>query len=205
MTETLTEEEAALYDRQLRLWGVEAQQRLRRASILLIGFTATQSEICKNVVLAGVKTVTINDTVLCSLKDTGSHLFLTSASVGRNRASESLEKIRMLNPNVEVHVTTLPMDEIDLDPYNLICVSGIPLPKLTELSQKAYETNKSFFICDSQGYFAYMFQDVGDFFKWEKNGKLQTSAPGVRLGNALEAPLRVRSHPIFVALRCIFL
>lgn len=80
----LTEEEAALYDRQLRLWGVEAQQRLGKANVLLLGFTAVQSEICKNIVLAGVRSVTINDTETCSVADTAAHLFLTHDSIGKN-------------------------------------------------------------------------------------------------------------------------
>jgi ubiquitin-like 1-activating enzyme E1 A len=80
----LTAEEAALYDRQLRLWGVEAQQRLGQAKVLLIGFTAVQSEICKNIVLAGVRTVTINDTHECTLEDTEAHLFLTHDCLGQN-------------------------------------------------------------------------------------------------------------------------
>lgn len=80
----LTAEEAALYDRQLRLWGVEAQQRLGQAKVLLIGFTAVQSEICKNIVLAGVRSVTINDTQDCTIEDTGAHLFLTQECVGKN-------------------------------------------------------------------------------------------------------------------------
>lgn len=37
----ITCEEAKLYDRQIRLWGVEAQKNLRAADILVIGLSGT--------------------------------------------------------------------------------------------------------------------------------------------------------------------
>jgi ubiquitin-like 1-activating enzyme E1 A len=52
----LTGEEAALYDRQIRLWGLDAQRRLAGASVLIAGATASllAQELAKNLVLAGI-------------------------------------------------------------------------------------------------------------------------------------------------------
>ncbi|KAG8753733.1 hypothetical protein FRC14_005770 [Serendipita sp. 396] len=36
MSTAITEDEAALYDRQIRLWGLEAQQKMRNATVLVI-------------------------------------------------------------------------------------------------------------------------------------------------------------------------
>lgn len=80
----LTEQEAQLYDRQLRLWGVEAQQRLRKANVLLFGFTGVQAEICKNIALSGVSSITINDTEACTYKDLGANFFLEETDIGKN-------------------------------------------------------------------------------------------------------------------------
>ena len=77
----LTAEEARLYDRQIRLWGVGAQERMRRARILLDGFSGVQSEICKNLVLAGINAVTLNDRKLCSPADLAANFFLDPNSV----------------------------------------------------------------------------------------------------------------------------
>ena len=60
-TQTISADEIALYDRQIRLWGVKAQERLRSAKILLIGMKALANEIAKNLVLAGVGSLTILD------------------------------------------------------------------------------------------------------------------------------------------------
>ncbi|KAI3898761.1 hypothetical protein MKW92_019840 [Papaver armeniacum] len=59
--EELTEQETALYDRQIRVWGVDAQRRLSKSHILVTGISGTIVEFCKNIVLAGVGSVTLMD------------------------------------------------------------------------------------------------------------------------------------------------
>ncbi|GFZ03773.1 SUMO-activating enzyme 1A [Actinidia rufa] len=59
--EELTEQETALYDRQIRVWGADAQRRLSKAHILVSGLKGTVAEFCKNVVLAGVGSLTLID------------------------------------------------------------------------------------------------------------------------------------------------
>ena len=41
----LTAEEAAVYDRQLRVWGVEAQQRMRSSKVLVLGCRGAAIEV----------------------------------------------------------------------------------------------------------------------------------------------------------------
>jgi ubiquitin-like 1-activating enzyme E1 A len=49
----VTRQESEVYDRQIRLWGIEAQQRLQSSRMLLCGrFSATAAEVGKNLVLA---------------------------------------------------------------------------------------------------------------------------------------------------------
>eukprot|EP00116_Pleurobrachia_bachei_P002600 sb/3462862/ len=56
-----TEDEAALYDRQIRLWGVDAQRALRSANVLVKRCGPLGAEICKNIVLSGVNSLTLYD------------------------------------------------------------------------------------------------------------------------------------------------
>lgn len=79
----LTGDEAALYDRQIRLWGVDAQQRLRSARVLLCGLGAAMSEVCKNLVLAGLQHLAVNDPTPATHRDLAAHLFLDAASIGK--------------------------------------------------------------------------------------------------------------------------
>ncbi|KAG8448728.1 hypothetical protein GDO86_015700 [Hymenochirus boettgeri] len=57
----ISEEEAAQYDRQIRLWGLEAQKRLRTSKVLLVGMRGLGAEVAKNLILAGVKGLTLLD------------------------------------------------------------------------------------------------------------------------------------------------
>ena len=78
--EELSADEIALYDRQLRLWGIEAQNRMRRANILLITMKALGNEIAKNLVLAGIGSLTVWDSELV----TATQFFVTEEHIGMN-------------------------------------------------------------------------------------------------------------------------
>ncbi len=59
--QVITEDEAALYDRQIRLWGVDAQKKLLSSRILLINMSGLTAEIAKNLVLSGINCLTLLD------------------------------------------------------------------------------------------------------------------------------------------------
>ena len=61
MNKKVTEQEVTQYDRQIRLWGLEAQQRLRNAKIMVFGLGALGGEITKNLVLAGIGEINVCD------------------------------------------------------------------------------------------------------------------------------------------------
>jgi len=83
-TEGLSADEIALYDRQLRLWGIEAQNRMRRANILLVTIGALGNEIAKNLVLAGIGSLTVLDADSVTQADVASQFFVTEEHIGRN-------------------------------------------------------------------------------------------------------------------------
>jgi len=80
----ITADEIALYDRQIRLWGVEAQENIRKADILLVSLKALANEIAKNLVLAGVHSLTIIDHEEATEADLGAQFFLTQDDVGKS-------------------------------------------------------------------------------------------------------------------------
>jgi ubiquitin-like 1-activating enzyme E1 A len=79
----LTDKEAEVYDRQIRLWGVDAQQRMRSSRILVAGMTSAGSEVAKNLTLAGINVV-LQDDAAVTHADVGASFFLTDADVGSN-------------------------------------------------------------------------------------------------------------------------
>jgi molybdopterin/thiamine biosynthesis adenylyltransferase len=80
----ITADELKLYDRQIRLWGMEAQNRLRNARVLISGITALSNEILKNIVLAGVCHVSLLESAIVSESDLGGQFFLRQEDVGKN-------------------------------------------------------------------------------------------------------------------------
>jgi len=70
---TLSVEEAAVYDRQIRLWGADAQQRMSTSRVLVLGRVRSNlgNELIKNICLAGVSSI-----ILCSVNDVQGQGFL---------------------------------------------------------------------------------------------------------------------------------
>jgi len=203
----LTQQEAALYDRQLRLWGVAAQQRIRQTKLLLYGLTAVQSEVCKNLVLAGISHVTIADEELCSVNDLSAHLFLDENSIGKNRAEASIEKIKSLNPHVQVEVVTAPLKQINIKAYDVCCVSGLILrPELLEEVNQDVRSHTLFIAVDSFGLLGIMFEDLGNNFVYEKKTNEEVNQHtilSVPYTQTLTSPINHNSEPLFVFLKVL--
>ena len=76
-----------LHSRQLAVYGREEhEEALAGATVLICGMKGLGAEIAKNVILAGVKGVTIQDASACELADLGAQFYLSEADVGKNRA-----------------------------------------------------------------------------------------------------------------------
>ncbi|KAF3925948.1 hypothetical protein ABW20_dc0106389 [Dactylellina cionopaga] len=98
----ISADEVALYDRQIRLWGMDAQARMRNANILLVTIRALGNEIAKNLVLAGIGAITVNDSKNVTEEDLGAQFFLEESMVGMNRAEAAAPALQRLNPRVAV-------------------------------------------------------------------------------------------------------
>ena len=92
------------YDRQIRLWGVETQAGLNGARVLMLRATGLCNEVAKNLVLAGVGHVTVSDPGQVSQEDvdTGATFYFRAEDVGRPRAEVLVERLRELNPQVDI-------------------------------------------------------------------------------------------------------
>ncbi|XP_056849073.1 SUMO-activating enzyme subunit 1A-like [Raphanus sativus] len=105
--EELTEQETALYDRQIRVWGANAQRRLTKSHILVSGIKGTVAEFCKNIVLAGVGSVTLMDDRLVNEEPLNANFLIPpdeNAYRGRTVAEICCDSLRGFNPMVLVSV-----------------------------------------------------------------------------------------------------
>ncbi|OAA44785.1 Molybdenum cofactor biosynthesis, MoeB [Metarhizium rileyi] len=106
-TNAVSADDIALYDRQIRLWGIAAQEKIQNAHILLITMRGLAHEIAKNLVLAGVGSITLLDGSSVAETDLGCQFFLAEGGeslVGQNRAEAASHALGKLNPRVQVHV-----------------------------------------------------------------------------------------------------
>ncbi|XP_045164557.2 SUMO-activating enzyme subunit 1-like [Mercenaria mercenaria] len=160
----ITEDEAALYDRQIRLWGLDAQRRLRAARVLLIGVRGLGAEVSKNIVLAGVKSLTLLDHTKVTEEDACSNFLVARADVGKNRAECSLDRTQLLNPMVEVSADS---EDVGGKPddffknFDVICALCCKPSELFRINKICSENKIKFYCGDVFGYYGYMFSDLG--------------------------------------------
>jgi len=159
----ITEAEAALYDRQIRLWGLDAQKRLRGSRILVIGMSGLGAEVCKNIVLAGIKSLTMLDSTTVTTKDFTSNFLIPRDQLGKNRAEACLARVQQLNPMVEV---TPDSGELESKPdtyftdYDVICATGCTNKQLFKLNLLCRENRIQFYCGDVWGFIGFMFSDL---------------------------------------------
>uniref|UniRef100_UPI0039FDE17D SUMO-activating enzyme subunit 1, N-terminally processed n=1 Tax=Homo sapiens TaxID=9606 RepID=UPI0039FDE17D len=161
----ISEEEAAQYDRQIRLWGLEAQKRLRASRVLLVGLKGLGAEIAKNLILAGVKGLTMLDHEQVTPEDPGAQFLIRTGSVGRNRAEASLERAQNLNPMVDVKVDT---EDIEKKPesfftqFDAVCLTCCSRDVIVKVDQICHKNSIKFFTGDVFGYHGYTFANLGE-------------------------------------------
>jgi len=161
--QTLTEDEAKLYDRQIRLWGVEAQKRVRETSVLLISLNGTNTEVCKNLVLAGISNLTILDDHLATEEDLCCNFFLQEDSIGKNRGISAKDKIMNLNPFVKISCDESSISQKTEDFFNnfsLVCASGISGAEKIRVNNICRKRGVKFFCTEEIGRYGYFFLDL---------------------------------------------
>ncbi|XP_015254864.1 PREDICTED: SUMO-activating enzyme subunit 1 [Cyprinodon variegatus] len=160
----ISEEEAAQYDRQIRLWGLDAQKRLRGSRVLLAGVGGLGAELAKNLILAGVKGLTLLDHELVSEESCRAQFLVPVSAKGQNRAQASLERAQNLNPMVEVHADP---DRVEDKPddfflqFDAVCLTGCSRDLMVRIDQLCSQHNIKVFCGDVYGYYGYMFCNLG--------------------------------------------
>lgn len=161
----LSEAEAEQYDRQIRLWGLESQKRLRASKVLIIGIAGLGAEIAKNVILSGVKSVCLLDNEKLKEIDLYSQFLAPPDKIGENRAEASLTRARALNPMVEITSETKSVDNLPdkfFQEFDIVCATGLKQEQLERINNACRDSNKKFLCGDVWGMYGYMFADLVD-------------------------------------------
>lgn len=158
---TLTGEEQALYDRQIRLWGVEAQQKLASSAVLIIGDPGSvlSQEIAKNVLLAGVARLVLYamEEVDASRGESNVGQKLRPGFLGEN-GNEVVERLHAMNPLVDVSIV---QDKPPLETFNTICMVGARLRDELLIARESRAAGAAFMCGRVAGEVGWVFVDAG--------------------------------------------
>lgn len=184
----VSSDEIALYDRQIRLWGMRAQEKLRSAHVLLVTVRALGNEIAKNLVLAGIGSLTIADHENVTEEDLGSQFLLANPSVGEvvptdasreqreaadraaaaaivgtNRAVAVSHQLSNMNPRVNVvaelrDVSAQPASYFEK--FTLVIVTDRNPAVLNYINTATRLQGRPFYAASSYGLFGFIFADL---------------------------------------------
>jgi len=159
----ISEAEAALYDRQIRLWGLEAQKRLRGARVLLIGLGGLGAEIAKNLTLSGVRSIMLLDDRPVSENVAPANFLLTHDDNAKTVAEACFRRLQRLNPMVEVVVETGGVsDKADeyFGAFDTVCATRLTAEESIRINDACRKRQVPFFSGDVFGFGGFFFADL---------------------------------------------
>lgn len=153
-----------LYSRQLYVLGHEAMRKMAHSNVLISGMRGLGVEIAKNVVLGGVKSVTIHDPGKTSYMDLTSQFFLREEDLGKNRAEVTQPRLAELNGYVHVTASTEPLDEAFLSQFQVVVLTNSSYEEQERLGEYCHNHNIKFIVAQTNGLFGKIFCDFGNNF-----------------------------------------
>ena len=158
-----------LHSRQLAVYGRDTMRKMASAHVLVSGLKGLGVEIAKNLVLAGVRAVSLHDEGVVETSDLSSQFYFKAQDVGQSRAKCCSPKLQELNPAVKVSVveSTVSTTEPEfLSQFNVVVCLDCPLEKAKRLDQFCHNHQPpiAFIRADTRGLFAQVFCDFGPNF-----------------------------------------
>uniref|UniRef100_A0A5B6ZM50 E1 ubiquitin-activating enzyme n=1 Tax=Davidia involucrata TaxID=16924 RepID=A0A5B6ZM50_DAVIN len=155
-----------LHSRQLAVYGRETMRRLFASNILISGMQGLGAEIAKNLILAGVKSVTLHDEGSVELWDLSSNFIFSKDDVGKNRALASVQKLQELNNSVVISTLTTELTKKQLSDFQAVVFTDISTEKAIEFDDYCHNHQPpiAFIKSEVRGLFGYVFCDFGPEF-----------------------------------------
>uniref|UniRef100_A0AAX7VCY1 E1 ubiquitin-activating enzyme n=1 Tax=Astatotilapia calliptera TaxID=8154 RepID=A0AAX7VCY1_ASTCA len=166
-----------LYSRQLYVLGHEAMKRMQNSNVLISGMRGLGVEIAKNVILGGVRSVTIHDEGVAEWRDLSSQFYLREEDLGKNRAEVSQARLAELNSYVPVTGYTGPLTEDYLTKFQVVVLTNSTLDEQQTLGEFCHSKGIKLIVADTRGLFGQLFCDFGEeMIVYDTNGEQPLSA-----------------------------
>jgi len=111
----LTKDEARRYLRQISIFGEEGQAALKKAKVFLAGAGGLGSVISTYLTVAGIGKLRMVDNDVVALENLNRQILHWDNDIGRKKLESAAEKLRKINPNVEVEVIPETINEATVD------------------------------------------------------------------------------------------
>ncbi|KAI5628218.1 ubiquitin-like modifier-activating enzyme 6, partial [Silurus asotus] len=159
--------------RQRYVLGDSAMQQMAQSSVFLSGLGALGVEVAKNIVLAGVKMVTLHDSKQCDVWDLGTNFFIREEDVKsqRMRVEAVHSRVAELNPYVQVRVSNVALNHTtDLSfllKYQCVVLTETSLSLQKRINSFCHSQQPpiKFISCDVLGICSRVFCDFGESFE----------------------------------------
>lgn len=144
-----------------------AQAKIQNANILLITMRALANEVAKNLVLAGVGSLTILDSAVVTEADLGAQFFQADdtgvSHVGQNRAEAAAPALRKLNPRVQVHVDAEGVKAKGpsyFGTFDIVIATDLDPDSFNLINTATRINNKAFYAAGTHGLYGFIFSDL---------------------------------------------
>ncbi|XP_061835896.1 ubiquitin-like modifier-activating enzyme 1 isoform X1 [Nerophis lumbriciformis] len=166
-----------LYSRQLYVLGHAAMKRMQNSNVLISGMRGLGVEIAKNVILGGVRSVTVHDQGIAEWRDLSSQFYIREEDLGKNRAEVSQPRLAELNNYVPVAAYTSTLTDDFLTKFQVVVLTNSTLDEQQQVGEFCHSKGIKFIIADTRGLFGQLFCDFGEeMIVHDTNGEQPLSA-----------------------------
>lgn len=158
-----------LYSRQIAVYGKNAMKNLTDANVLIIGFDGSCLELCKNLILAGVGNIYLNDSSILQLDDLSTNYYANENDIGKLNCDIIKDKLSELNPYVKFNVINEP-NKFARNYDVLILVNG-EYEDAKFYDKSCSEKNKGFIWMNTYGLLANIFCNFNNFVTKDSDGE----------------------------------
>uniref|UniRef100_A0AAQ5YQU2 E1 ubiquitin-activating enzyme n=1 Tax=Amphiprion ocellaris TaxID=80972 RepID=A0AAQ5YQU2_AMPOC len=157
--------------------GHDAMKRMQNSNVLISGMRGLGVEIAKNVILGGVRSVTVHDQGVAEWRDLSSQFYLREEDLGKNRAEVSQPRLAELNNYVPVTAYTGALNEDYLTKFQVVVLTNSTLDEQQQVGELCHGKGIKLIIADTRGLFGQLFCDFGEeMIVYDTNGEQPLSA-----------------------------
>lgn len=178
---------------------MQAQQKIQAANILLISMKALANEIAKNLVLAGIGSLTIVDDHIVTEADLGAQFLLSQEDIGQNRATAAAVQVQRLNPRVKVFPDSgsiMTKGASYFAAFDIVIATDLDPTLLAFINTATRLHNRQFYAAGVHGLYGYIFCDLVEhdyFLKRDKGNVVTKTGPESRYRSVIEVKTQKES------------